>query len=92
VYETVLYVLIFVFLWSIRTRPHPSGSLFWWYLVLASTARLLVEFVRINPPFMFGLTEAQVTSLLLIAIGTWRLVAARGFTVHPVASLSPSKQ
>ncbi len=91
-YETLLYVLIFLFLWNIRTRPHPNGTLLWWYLVLASTARLLIEFVRINPPMVFGLTEAQVISLILIAVGAWRLVAARGPSVHPVASLSPSKQ
>jgi phosphatidylglycerol:prolipoprotein diacylglycerol transferase len=75
-----------------RIRPHPNGTLFWWYLVLAPAARFMVEFIRINPRVAFGLTEAQVISLILVAIGTWRLLAARGFSIHPAASLSTSKQ
>jgi phosphatidylglycerol:prolipoprotein diacylglycerol transferase len=91
-YEMALYVLVFMFLWTIRTRPHPNGTLFWWYLVLAAAARFVVEFVRINPPVVFSLTEAQVISVILVAIGVWRLLAARGFAVQPTASLSASKQ
>jgi phosphatidylglycerol:prolipoprotein diacylglycerol transferase len=91
-YEMALYVLVFTFLWTIRTRRYPNGTLFWWYLVLAPAARFVVEFVRINPPAVFGFTEAQVISVILVAIGAWRLIAARGFAVQPSASLSASKQ
>jgi len=91
-YEMLLYTLVFIFLWMMRTRPHPNGTLFWWYLVLAPAARFVVEFVRINPRVVFGLTEAQVISVILVAIGAWRLLAARGFAVHPATSLSASKQ
>jgi phosphatidylglycerol:prolipoprotein diacylglycerol transferase len=91
-YEMALYVLVFMFLWTIRTRPNPNGTVFWWYLVLAPAARFVVEFVRINPPVVFSLTEAQVISVILVAIGVWRLLAARGFAVQPTASLSASKQ
>lgn len=91
-YEMALYVLVFMFLWTIRTRPHPNGTVFWWYLVLAPAARFVVEFVRINPPVVFSLTEAQVISVILVAIGVWRLLAARGFAVQPTASPSASKQ
>jgi prolipoprotein diacylglyceryltransferase len=44
-------------------------------LILAPAARFAIEFVRINSPFVLGLTQAQVFSLLLIAIGAWRLLA-----------------
>ena len=92
VYEMLLYVLIFVFLWSIRTRRRADGTLFWWYLVLAPAARFLIEFIRINPRVTLGLTEAQFISLVLVAIGAWRLLAVRGPTVHTAPSLSASKQ
>jgi phosphatidylglycerol:prolipoprotein diacylglycerol transferase len=75
IYEMILYTLVFAFLWSRRKRPHPDGSLFWQYLILAPAARFAVEFVRINRPYLFGLTQAQLFSLLLIAIGIWRLTA-----------------
>ncbi len=93
-YELILYTLIFAVLWTLRTRRHPAGTLFWWYLVLAPAARFLIEFVRINPRVVFGLTEAQMISLVLMAIGAWRLIAARDLSdrVAATPSFSPSKQ
>ena len=73
VYEMLAYLGIFALLWAMRKRPHADGNLFWWYLVLAPGARFLIEFVRINPRGLFGLTEAQLFSLLLMAIGAGQL-------------------
>ncbi len=73
VYEMFAYSLVFAFLWSIRKRPHPNGSIFWWYLLLAPGARFLIEFVRINPPAFFNLSQAQLFSLGLVFLGAWRL-------------------
>jgi phosphatidylglycerol:prolipoprotein diacylglycerol transferase len=91
-YELLAYSLIFLFLWSIRTRQHANGTLFWWYLVLAPAARFMVEFVRINPRTVFGLTEAQAISLALMAVGAWRLVATRSPSVQAAPSFITSKQ
>lgn len=68
-YETIAYLLIFAVLWSMHTRQRSVGSLFWGYLLLSSFARFVIEFVRINPPFAFGLSEAQMISLILMTIG-----------------------
>jgi phosphatidylglycerol:prolipoprotein diacylglycerol transferase len=78
IYEMLAYFAVFAILWSMRTRPHPDGTLFWWYLVLASGSRFVIEFVRINPPVALNLSTAQWFSLLLVGIGAWRLWAARG--------------
>lgn len=91
-YEFLAYSLIFGFLWSIRKRSHPDGTLFWWYLVLASGARFLIEFIRINRRVFIGLTEAQLISLALIAIGTWKLLSGGAFRVHTAEPLSAPKQ
>jgi len=77
VYEMLAYLAIFGVLWSLRKRPHADGAIFWWYLVLAGIARFAVEFWRTNAHVAFGLTAAQVSSLALIAIGAWRLIATR---------------
>lgn len=78
VYEMLAYSFVFVFLWKIRTRQAVDGTVFWWYLALAPACRFLIEFVRVNKPILFGvLTEAQIVSLILVAIGTWGLVRAR---------------
>ncbi len=73
-YELIAYVLIFAFLWSRRTTIQRPGNLFWGYLVLAGLARFGLEFVRVNPPLLFGLSMSQVISLPLIAIGAYMLI------------------
>jgi phosphatidylglycerol:prolipoprotein diacylglycerol transferase len=76
-YEAAAYFAIFAFLWRVRREPLPDGSIFSLYLLLSGTARFLVEFVRVNPRVVLGLTEAQLVSLGLIAIGGWHLLARR---------------
>ena len=91
IYETLAYTAVFGILWTMRLRPHADGSLFWWYLVLASVARFAIEFVRLNPRIFVGLTEAQLIALALMAIGTWRLLAARGVPLQATTPLRTSK-
>jgi phosphatidylglycerol:prolipoprotein diacylglycerol transferase len=90
-YETLAYTLVFAFLWSIRKRPHPEGTLFWWYLVLASTARFFIEFVRINPRIVVGLSEAQLISIALVAIGSWKLLTSGAVLVGGTSPIRASK-
>ena len=54
-----------------------SRVLFWGYLLLSSLARFVIEFVRINPPLAFGLSEAQMISLILMTIGAGEADATR---------------
>ena len=68
-YETLAYVLIFVFLWKRQSTTQVVGTQFWWYLLLSGVARLGIEFVRINPALALNLSEAQWISLGLIGIG-----------------------
>jgi phosphatidylglycerol:prolipoprotein diacylglycerol transferase len=72
-YETIAYTIIFAILWVRRATPHKAGALFWGYLLLAGIARFLLEFVRINPPLVFGLSEAQVISIVLAMVGAFML-------------------
>jgi len=88
VYETLAYFAVFGILWSMRKRPHPDGALLWWYLVLACGARFIIEHWRINPPVAFGLSAAQLTSLVLVAIGATLLIARRGTVAVPVERVS----
>jgi len=78
-YEAAAYFGIFALLWRVRREPLSEGSVFALYLVLSGTARFLVEFVRVNPRVVLGLTEAQLVSLTLIAIGGWQLLARRSW-------------
>jgi phosphatidylglycerol---prolipoprotein diacylglyceryl transferase len=74
-YEAVALAGVFLLLLHLRARVLPAGALFAIYLVLSGLARLLIEFVRTNPPVLLGLTEAQWTSIALsgaAAVWLWR--------------------
>jgi phosphatidylglycerol:prolipoprotein diacylglycerol transferase len=70
IYEAILYTLIFVFLWSLRKNNRVRGRLFFLYLILAGAARFMVEFLRINPRVLFGLSEAQLIAIAMMILGT----------------------
>jgi phosphatidylglycerol---prolipoprotein diacylglyceryl transferase len=75
VYEFILCALICWFLWSIRKKTTAiTGKLFMIYLMLAGMERFIIEFLRPNPRMLFGLSEAQIISLVIIAAGFigWR--------------------
>ena len=74
VYETLYSAIIFWILWKLRLRLTKPGQMFCVYLILAGFARFLVEFIRTNPPVLFGLSDAQVISILMmIGGGVWLL-------------------
>ena len=55
-------------LWHLRDRFAP-GVLFGLYLILAGGERFLVEFIRRNDAVVAGLTQPQLISLALLALG-----------------------
>ena len=77
IYETLTMGLAALLLWRLRDALRP-GALFALYLVIAGLERFLVEFIRRNEAVLLGLTEAQLTSLLMLAGGAvWLGVLAR---------------
>jgi phosphatidylglycerol:prolipoprotein diacylglycerol transferase len=69
IYEFIMSVLLFLLLWKLRKSRYPDGKLFMIYLMLSGASRFLVEFIRINPRILFGLTEAQIIAILMMAVG-----------------------
>lgn len=92
VYEMLAYFAVFAILWSIRKRPHPDGTIFWWYLVLGPAARFLIEFYRVNPPLALSLSTAQWFSLLLVGIGAWRLLVGYRTEPAPQSIAAPARR
>jgi len=77
-YETLISFLLFAVLWKLRKRPAPDGWLFFVYLILSGLARFGIEFLRLNPTWFIGLSQAQLISLALVAFGMVGLVSRRG--------------
>ncbi len=69
IYEFLACLLIFYVLWRLRKNMIPAGKLFMLYLFLEGLERFLVEFIRLNPRLLFGLSEAQHWSIPLMIIG-----------------------
>ena len=84
VHPTPIYELLgaLVILWILWRRgapekPKPIGQITGEYLILTGIARFLVEFIRINPRILWGMSNAQLASLGAIAFGAGLIVLAR---------------
>jgi phosphatidylglycerol---prolipoprotein diacylglyceryl transferase len=77
-YELLIWSAIGWLLWRLGARilkdPRRSGEIFCYYLILTGVARFLVEIIRINPPWILGLSNAQVASAVSVIGGVISLV------------------
>jgi phosphatidylglycerol:prolipoprotein diacylglycerol transferase len=93
VYETLMTLVGFAILWSVRKHPFRPGWLFALYLVLSGVERLAIERIRVNAVFqVFGIsaTQAQLVSVVFIAMGIAGLLAwSGGESASPRPSVMP---
>ncbi len=68
-YSSIVGIIIFIILYVLIRHKRFDGELFSVGIILYSTYRFLNEFLRINPRYLFGLSEAQLISVLLFIIG-----------------------
>jgi phosphatidylglycerol:prolipoprotein diacylglycerol transferase len=72
-YEFIIWCAIGGLLWKLGAKVSEGmktrGLIFAYYLVLTGVARFLVEIIRINPPWILGMSNAQVASLLSVIAG-----------------------
>jgi phosphatidylglycerol:prolipoprotein diacylglycerol transferase len=68
VYEIIYGLIAFGVLLKLRGRLKPDGSLFLIYLSLYAVWRLGIDFLRDGNPFLFGLDQAQIISIIVLAI------------------------
>jgi phosphatidylglycerol:prolipoprotein diacylglycerol transferase len=69
IYEFILAIILFSILWRLRKNDYIDGKLFMIYLLFYGIARFAVEAIRLNPRLLFGFSEAQLISIILIIIG-----------------------
>jgi prolipoprotein diacylglyceryl transferase len=71
-YESVVCILLFLFLWSIRHKIKTPGVLFGIYMILAGIERFFIELIRVNTLYhVFGIafTQAELISVLMVTGG-----------------------
>ena len=72
IYETMMGVLAFAFLWSVRKHSWQAGWLFCLFLILTGIARFLIEQIRVNiATEWFGVefTQAEIIALSFVLLG-----------------------
>jgi len=81
IYEFLAGVAIFYYLWRLGAKavrgPRPQGQVTAELFILMGAERFLVEFIRINPPVLFGLSNAQIASLFAVAGGVVWLIRVK---------------
>ena len=80
-YESILSLIIFVVLWSIKKKITTRYYLTYSFLFIYSTLRFSIEFLRVNPKHNllgFAISQAQIISLVLF-FGTLVWVVIRKF-------------
>ncbi len=94
IYEAILMLAAFMLLWALRKRGRPIGWIFGLYLVLAGAERFLIEILRAKDDRFLGpFTLAQLTSVILIAVGVWlAMKLRRGEDTAPGAYLSTGRR
>jgi phosphatidylglycerol:prolipoprotein diacylglycerol transferase len=71
-YESVVCILLFLFLWSIRDRIKIPGIMFGIYMILNGIERFFIELIRVNTRYhLVGIsfTQAELISLLMVIGG-----------------------
>jgi phosphatidylglycerol---prolipoprotein diacylglyceryl transferase len=86
VYETILYTGVFLVLWAIRKKINVEGEIFYLYLIMAGACRFLVEFIRVNPRVLWGLSEAQLIAAAMVVIGATAYVWSRATALPNTAA------
>lgn len=91
VYEMILDMAVLAVVWKLRGRLKPPGMLFAVYAMLYSLGRFFIQFLRFDKEWVAGLNEAQIISLIVLAI-TVPLVASRAKWVQREEAPPPSKR
>ncbi|MEM1054319.1 MAG: prolipoprotein diacylglyceryl transferase family protein [Bacteroidota bacterium] len=73
-YEFVLCAALGGGLWLLRKHPFKAGWLFSLFLVIQGLERFLIEFIRTNREWAFGLSQSQWISIGLMTAGVIGLV------------------
>jgi len=73
VYEFLIWMVIAAYLWHMGTKvlrdPRARGEVFCNYLLLTGIARFLIEFIRVNPRSILGMSNAQAASVISVVVG-----------------------
>jgi phosphatidylglycerol:prolipoprotein diacylglycerol transferase len=71
-YESVIGIILFLFIWGIRNKVKAPGVLFGIYMILAGIERFLIELIRVNTKYNvagISFTQAELISFIMVIGG-----------------------
>ena len=75
IYHLIWNLAAFALIWLLRRRLKPQGSLFLTYLALYAAGDLSIRFFRQGEPFLFGIQQAQLIGIVILAVTVpWLIV------------------
>jgi phosphatidylglycerol:prolipoprotein diacylglycerol transferase len=88
-YHLVWGLIVFGIVLQLRSRLKPEGSLFFFFLCIFAAGDFVIRFLRIEGSWIWGLQQAQVLDLGILAVFLpWLIVKLRRF--HPQALVAES--
>jgi len=89
-YESVICIVLFLFLWSIRNQFKTPGTMFGIYLILNGIERFCIELIRVNTKYVvagISFTQAEMIALFLVLAGVVMVVSVQAAAKkEPVAN------
>jgi phosphatidylglycerol:prolipoprotein diacylglycerol transferase len=79
-YESVVCILLFFFLWSIRNKIKAPGVLFGIFMILNGVERFFIELIRVNTRYHvagISFTQAEMISLIMVVGGVALVVTGQ---------------
>ena len=74
-YELIMDLVIFGLLWKLRSRVRPDGALFLLYLIVYSTGRFFLSFLRLDSnTVLLGLNQPQWLSLIVLSVASTLMI------------------
>lgn len=87
VYEMIWDLIVLGILLKVGRRFKPSGALFALYMALYAFGRLFIDFTRDGTPFLFGLHQAQIMSIVVMLLTVpWLLFKTHKATAEELAA------
>jgi phosphatidylglycerol:prolipoprotein diacylglycerol transferase len=78
IYEAIIMLVVFLYLWKIRKNIYKTGYIFSLYLILAGSERFFIEFLRNTTQSpISNLSIAQVMAVIILLFGLYKIFRLR---------------
>jgi len=92
IYHLLWNLVAFGIIWGLRRRLKPQGTLFLSYLALYAVGDLGIRSVRAGEPFLFGIQQAQLIGIVILAVTVpWLIIRMWRAKAEALVSESPSE-